>query len=299
MDFARQTRPSRHTLHDMKEWKLEDLAALGSGLVYDPKTRTVRSSGNAAISYPADGNAGCAEVEGDSFWFRHRNDCILAAMNRFPPELPVFDIGGGNGFVAQHLQGHGTPCVLVEPGASGIALARERGVELLVETTLQDAHFSAGCMPAAGAFDVVEHQEDDVGFLGDIREALSPGGRLYMTVPAYSWIWSQADVDAGHFRRYTLPTLRNTLATAGFSVEFATYFFSFLPLPIWWFRTLPYRRQMHRGGPPTTDKIDPHTADQRSPGNLVDRLLKWELRRLSKGKGIPVGSSCMVVARAD
>ena len=81
-------------------------------------------------------------------------------MQRFEPETPVFDIGGGNGYLALHLQKHGIPCVLVEPGREGVAKAQERGVRLLVQSTLQDAQFSAGSIPSAGAFDVVEHVED-------------------------------------------------------------------------------------------------------------------------------------------
>src|ERR1700751_5854874 len=59
------------------------------------------------ISYPEDGNEACFTVEGSSFWFRHRNDCILHALKCYPPSGTFFDVGGGNGFVADALQNAG------------------------------------------------------------------------------------------------------------------------------------------------------------------------------------------------
>jgi hypothetical protein len=41
------------------------------------------------ISYPVKGNEACFEVEDQSFWFRHRNDCIRELVRSFPPR------GGG------------------------------------------------------------------------------------------------------------------------------------------------------------------------------------------------------------
>jgi len=50
--------------------------------------------------------------------------------------------------------------------------------------------------------DVLEHQEDDRAFLGDIVGKMSPGSTLLCTVPALPRLWSQWDVALGHFRRY-------------------------------------------------------------------------------------------------
>mgnify|MGYP007131759322 CR=1 FL=1 len=58
----------------------------------------------APVSYPAHGNATCLAVEDTSFWFRHRNRCILEFVHRYRPDGPLLDIGGGNGFVSPGLQ---------------------------------------------------------------------------------------------------------------------------------------------------------------------------------------------------
>ena len=57
------------------------------------------------VSYPDEGHGACIALEDGSFWFRHRNRCIVAAVKAFPPPDggTIFDIGGGNGFVARGL----------------------------------------------------------------------------------------------------------------------------------------------------------------------------------------------------
>ena len=68
----------------------------GTDGLWWPRTRS-------RVDYPDEGNAFCFQVEDHSFWFQHRNACILAVMSRYPPGGTLFDIGGGNGFVARAL----------------------------------------------------------------------------------------------------------------------------------------------------------------------------------------------------
>jgi SAM-dependent methyltransferase len=195
----------------------------------------------AAISYPAESNQFLYEVEDKSFWFSHRNRCIVEALRRYSPSGAFFDIGGGNGCVSAAIQKAGWPVVLLEPGAAGARNARGRGIEHVICSTLDEAGLKPASVDAAGAFDVPEHIEDDLGFLRELGRILRPGGRLYVTVPAFPFLWSQEDTDTGHYRRYTLPAIEAVLRKAGFAVEYSTYFFGFLPPAIFLQRTLPYR----------------------------------------------------------
>src|ERR1700689_4932198 len=63
-----------------------------------------RGRSTEPVSYPAEGNNACFALEDSSFWFAHRNACLLALLRRFPAAGPFFDIGGGNGFVAAAIQ---------------------------------------------------------------------------------------------------------------------------------------------------------------------------------------------------
>ena len=79
-----------------------------------------------------------------------------------------------------------------------------------------------------GAFDVLEHVEDDCAALTNIRRLLAPDGHLVLTVPACARLWSRFDNDSHHFRRYEPDELRERLVSAGFVVERLTYFFAAL-----------------------------------------------------------------------
>lgn len=58
------------------------------------------SKDRSETSYPEEGIQICFQVEDSSFWFNHRNDCIVDAMRQFPPGGTVLDLGGGNDFVS-------------------------------------------------------------------------------------------------------------------------------------------------------------------------------------------------------
>jgi SAM-dependent methyltransferase len=182
------------------------------------------SANPSRVSYPQDGNSLCFAVEDSSFWFRHRNQCILEVMKRFSPRGTVYDVGGGNGYVARALQDAGLDVVLVEPGADGVQNALKRGVRKVVHGTLDDVEVLPGSVAAVCMFDVIEHIANDLGFLQGIHRLMEPRGRIYITVPAYGWLWSHEDCAAGHARRYTLRTLCQTLYAAGYEMEFDTYF---------------------------------------------------------------------------
>lgn len=253
------------------------------------------SKSDSVISYPDDGNEICFQVEDQSFWFNHRNRIIVKVVQRFPPQGVVFDVGGGNGFVSLALSNAGIEAVLLEPGMRGIINARERGIRHIIHSTLEDAGFKKQSIPAVGMFDVLEHIQDDIGFLKTLHNLMEPSGRLYITVPAYQALWSVVDEDSGHYRRYGIALLRDVLSRSGFVVEYASYFLSPLLVPIFLFRTLLSRTGQRKGG-----RLDRTRGELASPSTFINsiliKLLSFETVLLTKMR-IPFGASCIVVAR--
>jgi SAM-dependent methyltransferase len=247
------------------------------------------------VSYPSSDNELCYQIEDTSFWFQHRNRCVTNCVRAYPPSGVVFDIGGGNGFVSLGLQRAGWDAVVVEPGLAGATNAQQRGLLHVICSTFEDAGFRQHTLPAVGMFDVLEHVEDDQGFLRALHDAIIPGGRFYLTVPAYQWLWSAEDTYAGHFRRYTLPSLTLTLDQAGFDVEFGSYMFSMLPLPIFLRRSLPYLLGLKEA---TTSQSATKDHAIRALNRLFDRVFAWEQNALDRRCAIPWGSSCLVVAKS-
>ena len=251
------------------------------------------------VSYPRKGNEQCFGIEDQSFWFRHRNDCIREMVRKIPPKGngAIFDVGGGNGFVAKGLVDAGWDVVLVEPGPRGVRNAKNRGLRHVICGTTHSVGFKNGSLPAIGVFDVVEHIKDDLGFLRHLWDLLEPGGMLYLSVPAYNFLWSHEDVDAGHFRRYSLASLKMKLLEAEFKSVFGTHIFRFLPLPVFLLRTLPYRLGLVREGSAVKEVKRDHSQKQGLFGAMIAVSLKSEIVSIRAGKSVGFGGSCLVAAR--
>jgi SAM-dependent methyltransferase len=247
----------------------------------------------AKVSFPVDAHKALAEIEDTSFWFAHRAAVIARVLSRYPPHGPVFDVGGGNGYMVRELRACGIEAILIEPGEDGARAAMARGLEPVVNATLTTAGFRRETLGAVALFDVLEHIEHDVAFLDTIAELLKPEGRIYITVPAHMWLWSEEDVRAGHFRRYTAASARDVCEQANFEVEFDSYFFSVLPLPILTIRSIPSKLRLRKA---EGVRADEHQRPHGQIGEIFDRALARELDRLDRRR-IRVGSSLIVVAR--
>ncbi len=262
------------------------LAKLETGAWEDDRT--------SDISYPDDDLALLAGLEERSYWFQHRNDVIASVVRQFPPQGPIFDIGGGNGFVSLGLRAAGFPAIVVEPEKAGVLTARRRGLPTIL-AAFQNLQAKPGSVPAAGLFDVLEHIEDEAGALARLSEVLPKGGLAYIAVPAFQFLWSKDDVHAGHFRRYTLERLENALRQAGLAPLFGTYFFSALVPAVWAVRSLP--SQIGRREAKGSSHVKEHTLPTGVIGNVLKRSFAWELNTVNAGKSVRFGTSVLVVAR--
>jgi len=247
------------------------------------------------LSYPDDAREWLFSLEEDSWWFHHRNSVICSLARAFPPAGEIFDVGGGNGVVSLALQRAGFPVVLLEPGAAGARNARKRGLPDVVCSTLQAAGFRSGSFPAAGLFDVIEHIEDDVGFLRELGRCVAPAGRIYVSVPAHAWLWSAEDEYAGHQRRYSEASLRETFARAGLRVEYLTFIFALLPLPMFLLRRA--TSLLGRSQTPGS-RVEGHLKIQSGWKTwLLERAEGLEARRVAARRRVPFGASILAVVQ--
>lgn len=102
--------------------------------------------------------------------------------------------------------------------------------------------------PAGQRFDtvvclnVVEHVQDDLAALENIRNALENGGRAVILVPCGPGLYGTLDEVLGHCRRYTEETLRDVAERAGFRVE-RMLKFNKAGVPAWWLNGRILRRR--------------------------------------------------------
>jgi SAM-dependent methyltransferase len=252
------------------------------------------SSEITKVSFPEDAHDNLFTIEDESFWFQHRNKCIIEMVKRFPPNEYIMDVGGGNGFVSLSLQKAGFEVIMLEAELHGVINAKTRGVKHILHTTFEDADFQNGSVDSIGLFDVLEHVENDHLFLTKTYNCMKKGGYLYLTLPAHKYLWSWTDSNAGHYRRYSINSILKLLIKSGFQIHFISYFFSGLSIPIFATRTLPtlLRIQKDRS---LAKQVKSHT----NIGGVVGRIVKWhwqrEIERLKRGR-ILIGSSIIVVA---
>lgn len=255
-----------------------------------------RAPSTAPISYPGSGNTDCFELEDRSFWFRHRNNCIATVIRRHPPQGVILDLGGGNGYVTRRLLDEGYDALLLEPGIDGALNAhRARNIPQVICATFDDAALLPATVAAVGLFDVIEHVPNDQQFLRKIHEVLVPGGLLYLTVPMHPWLWSAADVWAGHCRRYRNGALK-TLLSRDYDLCFESYFFAPLVLPIGLLRALPYRLGIGREETPLRAAVE-HGVEPGLARKALDWLLHREVTALATGRSQRFGASLIAVAR--
>jgi hypothetical protein len=77
-------------------------------------------------------------------------------------------------------------------------------------------------------FDVLEHIENDVRFLEQLRGNASQAHLLLVSVPAVPSMWSNHDRILHHYRRYSKKMLRRTLEASGYTILRIDYFMFFL-----------------------------------------------------------------------
>jgi SAM-dependent methyltransferase len=179
----------------------------------------------------------------------------------------------------------------VELSDVSVGLARERGCGEVIAGSVLDMPFPSDSFDLAVTLDVIEHLEDDLGALQEMRRVVAPGGALLVTVPAYPWLWSGHDVINHHHRRYTRRSLQRVAERAGWAQMRTTYFNSLLlPVAI-------VLRVLDRFNQKTTESsLDLWVPPQ--PFNwLLERPLALESAVIGHGGRIPAGLSLLAVFR--
>jgi SAM-dependent methyltransferase len=168
------------------------------------------------------------EVEGTHWWFAGRRRIIASFVAEICREIKgdgparILDVGCGTGANLELLARYGdAEGVDISPEA--LDFCRARGLEKVRLGAAETLPYEDGSFDLVTALDVVEHLDDDVGGLKEMRRVLRPGGRALLFVPAFMFLWGVQDDVSHHRRRYTLKNLGEAVREAGFEVERATY----------------------------------------------------------------------------
>ena len=233
------------------------------------------------------------QAEDRHWWYRGRRtvlDGVIAQLG-LPADARILDAGCGSGRFMVELAQLGT-VTGVELSDTSVALARERQLGEVIAGSVLEMPFADGSFDLAVSLDVIEHLEDDLAALRELRRTVAPGGALLITVPAYQWLWSGHDEINHHHRRYTRRSLQLVAEQAGWSQVRTTYFNSLL-LP-----AALVLRVLDRVNRAKTTETSLDLWVPPEPLNwLLERPLTLEAAMIARGGRIPAGLSLLAVFR--
>src|SRR5918996_6600167 len=167
------------------------------------------------------------QVEQSHWWHIGRRKILASFVEdicrRVTARRPrILDVGCGTGANLLMLSKYGD-AEGVDVSEDALAFCRERGLDKVKLGAGEELPYEDDMFDLVTAFDVIEHMDDDLAGLKEMRRVLRPGGRVLLFVPTFMFLWGLQDDVSHHRRRYRLPQLRRVLEQAGFEIERSTY----------------------------------------------------------------------------
>jgi SAM-dependent methyltransferase len=160
-------------------------------------------------------------------WVAHAKRYVEMAVERFGLDSNslVVEVASNDGYLLQHVAARGIPALGIEPAANVAEVARERGIETVVEFFGRDA---ASRLAAEGraadllaANNVMAHVPDLNDFVGGFPLLLAPEGVVTIEVPHLLRLVESNQFDTiyhEHFSYFSLLTGRQVLEAHGLQV---------------------------------------------------------------------------------
>lgn len=166
-------------------------------------------------------------IEESHWWYTGRRKILSSFVEdicrRVTDRRPrILDVGCGTGANLLMLSKYGD-AEGVDVSEDALAFCRERGLENVKLGAAEKLPYDDGTFDLVTALDVVEHLDDDLAGLREMRRVLRPGGRVLLFVPTFMFLWGLQDDVSNHRRRYRMPELGRVLEQAGFEIERTTY----------------------------------------------------------------------------
>lgn len=236
-------------------------------------------------------------VDRNEWRARAKRSLVFQLWQKYRPPIDrnvnILDYGCGTGVLQEEFEekfkakGFG-----IDVSKKAINYCKKRGLNRIKLFNGKKIPFKSGYFNLATAIDVLEHIEDDLGALREIKRVLKKGDIAILLVPAHHRLWSTRDINLHHFRRYQVGELEGKCRLAGFkllaskNVDFALYFLFYI---ICLFAP-------KKNGIPKL-KMDIATASTNKFINEIIFIYEWLENILQKFISYPIGLSIAVVAQ--
>lgn len=189
------------------------------------------------------------KVERRHFWHVSRRELIHMIIRDLLKDRnnsgSMIELGCGNGSVARYLE---EKKISVEGGDGSLdclRMCRQKTKMALYHIDCNRTPFPDETYDVVGAFDLLEHLENEDVALKEINRVCKKGGLAIITVPAKKCLWSNFDIFFGHKKRYEKEELAKAVTAAGFTIKRITYFMAII-FPIIWAMRCFFGRKRYR-----------------------------------------------------
>jgi len=235
------------------------------------------------------------ELERKHWWFKIREKILRYQLSKRLSKnqhLKILNLGAASGRTTELLEEFGE-VVSVEIDSVFCEFLREKLKKNVIQASASSLPIPNQSFDVICAFDVIEHVKDDNLAIMEMNRVCKPGGHIFITVPAYAWLWSNHDLVNQHYRRYTFKSLRNIIEPF-FKIEYSSYFNAILFPPIAIYRTLKKNTAAKKG---IQSDFSQHGMLSKKIVNLFfEKLFGLEVSLL-KHVRFPFGISLLVVGK--
>lgn len=229
------------------------------------------------------------ELEDKHWWHQAKRDRVMSLIQQLcKRKKPVIaDIGCGTGKNVETFNSIGTAWG-VDPSKDAITFCKKRKLKNLKLGTIEKTGFKDSSLDIVTILDVLEHIDDENRAIKELKRILKKDGMLVLTVPAFSWLWSQWDVVLHHKRRYTTQEVTALLEKHGFVIKKISYMYPWLVIPALLVRFIKSKQ-----------KSDTYVSDFQLSNPLVNSVMNFVTgieQKLLNIMNFPFGTSVICVA---
>ncbi len=237
-------------------------------------------------------------LERNHWWFKARLNILRSQVSTFSlsPDAKILNIGIATGATSEMLEAFGK-VKSSEYDKACFDFVKEKLPQLDIDNgSILELPYADNSYDLVCAFDVIEHVENDALAVSEMLRVCKPGGCVFVTVPAFEFLWSEHDEVNHHFRRYTKRQLKKLFKEKS-EIKFSSYFNFLLFSPIAGFRILSrllpkkfFRKKNEAGS-------DFSVYQPGFTQSLFYRIMLSENILLKRKIGLPFGVSIMIAAK--
>lgn len=232
-------------------------------------------------------------IEREHWWFKARASILMNKVGKIlrnRKDVRILNIGAATGHSSILLNQFGV-VTSVEYDKDCFEFTRKLEGINLINASITALPFEDQSFDLVCAFDVIEHVPNDALAWQEMNRVCKKDGHIFVTVPAFMFLWSEHDIINHHERRYTKKKLINL--AGNLNIRYCSYFNFLLFPPIAAFRLI---KNLLLGKPSAAEaKSDFGKNNNSFLSKLLFRIFCLEKPLIDLELSLPFGVSLMLI----